>query len=781
MIDILKDLNEKQREAVQITAGPSLVIAGAGSGKTRVLTYRVAHLLNLGVDSFNILALTFTNKAAREMKNRIIELVGDADAKNVWMGTFHSIFARVLRIDGHRLGYPSNFTIYDTEDSKRVIRSLIKDNNLDDKLYAPGYTPHRISAAKTSLISALEYNESPELREYDSSSGKPLTGQLYTQYQSRLVRASAMDFDDLLFNMNILLNDFPDVLYKYQQKFHYILVDEYQDTNYAQYLIVKKLAANNENICVVGDDAQSIYAFRGANIQNILNFKSDYPDLKVFKLEQNYRSTKTIVAAANSLILNNKQQIFKEIWTDNGEGSKITLIRSSTDGEESNLVAQSIFENKMNNQLANTAFAILYRTNAQSRSLEDALRRMNIPCRIYGGQSFYQRKEIKDLLAYFRLTVNPKDEDALLRVINYPARGIGKTTVEKLIVASDEYKKSIYEILEDPASYPVQLTEGTSAKLTSFITMIRSFTVLLKTKPAFDLAKHIATSSGLLKEMYEDKTPEGVSRFENFEELLNAIKEFTEKKDSPAIEPLPLYGLPPDENFPQSPDESEPRTLDRFMQDIALLTDQDTKDSENPDRVALMTIHAAKGLEFPFVYVVGLEENLFPSVQSMSSRADLEEERRLFYVAITRAQQKLTLSYAENRYRWGNLTSNEPSRFLQEIPEKHIDYPQKPMGRQPGFLTDDNFSGILAGKNPVKQKPVNLKNFHKLNSVPSGPVPAGSPREDIQAGMEVEHERFGKGKVISLEGVGPNTKATVFFPGIGQKQLLLRFARLKIV
>ena len=781
MINFLKDLNEEQRKAVESTTGPSLVIAGAGSGKTRVLTYRVAHLLKLGVDSFNILALTFTNKAAREMKHRIIDLVGSSDAQNVWMGTFHSIFARVLRIDGHRLGYPSNFTIYDTDDSKRVIRSLIKDNNLDDKVYIPGYILHRISAAKTSLIAAAEYNESPELREYDSSSGKPFIGQLYLQYQSRLVRASAMDFDDLLFNMNILLRDFPDVLYKYQQKFKYILVDEYQDTNYAQYLIVKKLAANNENICVVGDDAQSIYAFRGANIQNILNFKSDYPDLKIFKLEQNYRSTKTIVAAANSIILNNKQQIFKEIWTDNAEGQKITLIRSSTDSEESNLVAQSIFENRMNNQLPNTAFAILYRTNAQSRSLEDALRRMNIPCRIYGGQSFYQRKEIKDLLAYFRLVVNPKDEDALLRVINYPARGIGKTTVEKLIVASDDYKKSIYEILEDPASYPVHLTEATLAKLTSFITMIRSFSVLLKTKPAFDLAKHIATSSGLLKEMYEDKTPEGVSRFENIEELLNAIKEFTEKKVTPAIEPLPVAGLLPDENAPQPIDDKGPGTLDGFMQDIALLTDQDTSDSENQDRVNLMTIHAAKGLEFPFVYVVGLEENLFPSVQSMSSRADLEEERRLFYVAITRAQQKLTVSYAENRYRWGNLTSNEPSRFLQEIPEKHIDYPQRLAGRQAGFLSDDNFSTILAGKDPVKQKPVNLKNFHKLSHLPSGPAPVSPPGADLQVGMDVEHERFGKGKVISLEGTGPNTKATIFFPGVGQKQLLLRFARLKIV
>lgn len=779
MIDIFKDLNEEQRKAVECTAGPSLVIAGAGSGKTRVLTYRVAHLLNLGVDSFNILALTFTNKASREMKNRIIEIVGTIEAHNVWMGTFHSIFARVLRIEGHHLGYPSNFTIYDTEDSKRLLRSLIKENNLDDKVYAPGYILHRISAAKTSLISASEYNESPELREYDTSSGKPFTGQLYMQYQSRLVRASSMDFDDLLFKMNILVRDFPEVLYKYQQKFHYILVDEYQDTNYAQYLIVKKLAANNENICVVGDDAQSIYGFRGANIQNILNFKSDYPDLKVFKLEQNYRSTKTIVAAANSLILNNKQQIFKEIWTENDEGSKITLIRSSTDTEESNLVAQSIFENKMNNQLPNAAFAILYRTNAQSRSIEDALRRMNIPCRIYGGQSFYQRKEIKDLLAYFRVVVNPRDEDALLRIINYPARGIGKTTVEKLIVSSDEYKKSIYEILEDPLSYPVNLTGGTLGKLTSFITMIRSFSVMLKTKPAFDLAKHIATSTGLLKEMYDDKTPEGVSRFENIEELLNAIKEFTEKHVEP-IGLLPDAELLSEGNVNQQPADDEPKTLGEFMQDIALVTDQDTSDNENQDRVTLMTIHAAKGLEFPYVYVVGMEENLFPSAQSQASRADLEEERRLFYVAITRAQQKLTLSYAENRYRWGNLVSNEPSRFVDEIPEKHIDSPQKPLNRQGSFLSDDNFSSILAGKPPVKTRPAELKNFHKLNSIPSGTAQSNSG-DEIQVGMEVEHDRFGKGKVISMEGAGANTKATVFFHGVGNKQLLLRFARLRIV
>ncbi len=519
-----------RRKAVECTEGPVMVIAGAGSGKTRVLTYRVAHLLNLGVDAFNILALTFTNKAAREMKERILQLVNDADAHNVWMGTFHSIFARVLRIEGHRLGYPPNYTIYDTDDTKRVMRSLIKENNLDDKIYAPGYVLHRISVAKTSLINAHEYNENPEIQDYDSSSGKPLTGQLYSQYQTRLFRASAMDFDDLLFNMNILLRDFPDVLYKYQQKFHYILVDEYQDTNYAQYLIIKKLAANNENICVVGDDAQSIYGFRGANIQNILNLKTDYPDLKTFKLEQNYRSTKTIVSVANNVIVNNKNQIFKEIWTENEDGPRITLIKASTDNEEGNLVAQAIFEHKMNHQLPNDAFAILYRTNAQSRSLEEALRRLNIPCRIYGGVSFYQRKEIKDLLAYFRLVINPKDEDALLRIINYPARGIGKTTIEKLIVASDKYQKSIYEILDDLLQFPVQLTSATCEKLTSFITMIKSFSILLKTKNAFELAKHIATSTGLLKDLYEDKTPEGVSRYENIEELLNAIKEFTESQ-----------------------------------------------------------------------------------------------------------------------------------------------------------------------------------------------------------------------------------------------------------
>ena len=560
-------------------------------------------------------------------------------------------------------------------------------------------------------------------------------------------------------------------------------MDEYQDTNYAQYLIVKKLAANNENICVVGDDAQSIYAFRGANIQNILNFRNDYPDLKTFKLEQNYRSTKVIVDAANTLIGNNKQQIYKEIWTDNDEGAKITLIRSSTDGEEGNLVAQSIFENKMNNQLHHAAFAILYRTNAQSRSLEEALRRMNIHCRIYGGTSFYQRKEIKDLLAYFRIVINPKDEDALLRAINYPARGIGKTTIEKLIIAADEYKKSIFEVLEDPHSCPVKITDGTMGKLSAFITMIKSFTVMVKSKPAYDIAKHIATSSGLLKELYEDKTPEGVSRFENIEELLNAIKEFTEKPEVPDSKQIPEVGFEqaPIVNGQAVSPANTVRTLDMFMQDIALLTDQDTGDADDDDRVLLMTIHAAKGLEFPFVYVVGLEENLFPSIQSISSRADLEEERRLFYVAITRAQRKLTLSYAENRYKWGQFTSSEPSRFLQEIPEKHIESIQKSVPKSASFLSEDNFSSMLPGIAPKKEIPVSLKNFRKLNNLPSGPPKPNAPDEDIQPGMEVEHERFGKGKVLNIEGNGPNKKAAVFFPGVGQKQLLLRFAHLKVL
>ena len=763
---ILDNLNEAQKAAVIATEGPVMVIAGAGSGKTRVLTFRVAWLLEQGVDPFRVLALTFTNKAAREMKERIIKLVGGTEAHSVWMGTFHSIFARILRVEGHLLGYPPNYTIYDTDDSKRVVRSLIKENALDDKIYQAGYILHRISSAKTSLLSAEEYNINHEIQEYDSTTGKPLAGKLYTQYQNRLKRAAAMDFDDLLFNMNILLRDFPDVLYKYQQKFHHILVDEYQDTNYAQYLIVKKLAANNENICVVGDDAQSIYGFRGANIQNILNFRTDYPDHQTFKLEQNYRSTKIIVKAANTVIEKNKKQIFKEIWTDNEEGGLIRLIRASTDTEEGNLVAQSIFEQKMNQQLPNEAFAILYRTNAQSRSHEEALRRLNIPCRIYGGISFYQRKEIKDMLAYFRLAINPKDEEALLRVINNPTRGIGKTTIEKLIVAADDSGSSIYEVIGDPQTHHLKLPYGTMQKINEFLTMIRSFGAMLKTRNAYDLGKHIAASSGLLKVLYEDKTPEGVSHYENMEELLNAVKEFTESERAPNEETGEI--------------DTSIRTLDEFMQDVALLTDADFGDDEGNDRVALMTIHASKGLEFPNVYLVGLEENLFPSIQSLNSRADLEEERRLFYVALTRAQKSVTLSYAENRYRWGNLTICEPSRFIYEIPEEQLDLPKKASVQPGGFFSEDNFSSSLPGlKRPRKITPVD-KNLKKSNPSVIPDDFNAATIESIVPGMEVVHELFGNGKVVQVDGQGPNKKATVFFQGVGQKQLLLKFARLKL-
>jgi DNA helicase-2/ATP-dependent DNA helicase PcrA len=764
--DILNQLNNAQRLAVEAVEGPVMVIAGAGSGKTRVLTYRVAHLLNLGVDPFNILALTFTNKAAREMKERIIHLVGTADAKNVWMGTFHSIFARVLRTESFRLGYPPGFSIYDSDDSKRLIKTIIKEQNLDDKVYSAGFVAHRISTAKSSLVTAEAYNGSEEIMTQDKMAGKPFLGEIYKHYKARCFRAAAMDFDDLLLNTFLLLENFPEVLLKYQKKFNFILVDEYQDTNHAQYMILKKLAANDENICVVGDDAQSIYGFRGANIQNILNFKRDYPDAREFKLEQNYRSTKTIVSAANTIIVNNKDQIFKEIWTENEDGNLIELMKATTDNEEGTLVANSIFEHKMNQQLRNDAFAILYRTNAQSRALEEALRRMNIPYRIYGGLSFYNRKEVKDLLAYYRLSVNNKDEEALKRIINYPARGIGKTSQESIVVAADQSGKSLWEILEEPHKYKLNLNSGTLGKISAFVTMIKSFSVQVKAKNAYDLAKLIAYSSGVMRDLNEDKTPDGITRYENIEELLNAIKEFSDKpkETNPGEEPgLEIEGI-------------AIRTLDEFMQDIALITDADVQDKDAGDKVSLMTIHAAKGLEFPYVYIAGLEENLFPSIQSLGSRADLEEERRLFYVALTRAEKKVFISFAENRYRWGNLTICEPSRFIDEIDSNYISYPQRAPFRKvpPGGLMDQTSS-------PVIRK--NLKKLgHLQNKSLTGE--AGNENfiiEQIIPGAEVEHARFGKGKVISVEGTGASKKASVFFKTVGQKQLLLQYAKLKVV
>jgi DNA helicase-2/ATP-dependent DNA helicase PcrA len=775
----LKDLNDSQREAVIHTDGPVMIIAGAGSGKTRVLTYRISHLLNLGVDPFNILALTFTNKAAKAMRERV-EIIAGGEARNLWMGTFHAVFAKILRIEATKLGYPSNFTIYDTDDSKSLMRDLLREQGLDDKIYKPDVILNRISSAKNNLYSWQEYQNNTNFVSDDISSGRPKVALLYELYAKKCFKASGMDFDDLLFNMYVLLTKFPDVLHKYQHKFRYILVDEFQDTNYAQYTVLKKLAAVNENICVVGDDAQSIYAFRGANIQNILSYQRDYPELSVFKLEQNYRSTKNIVNAANSVIEKNIKQLKKEVWTENDHGEKIQLMRALSDNEEGVMVANSIFETRVNQQWHNKNFAILYRTNAQSRSMEEALRKMNIPYRIYGGLSFYKRKEIKDLIAYFRLVINPNDEEALKRIINVPVRGIGKTTLEKLTVTSTEKDKTMWELIQDPAQNPCGFNSGTLQRLNDFVTMIRSFTVKLKIDNAFDLASHIATSSGLLRELYQDKTPEGLSRYENIQELLNGIKEFVDNGRS-------ITPRGDEENYQ---DEKTPRTLDLFMQDIALLTDADDDDKSNDDKVSLMTIHSAKGLEFPAVFVVGLEENLFPSQMSLDSRDDLEEERRLFYVAITRAEKKLTISYANSRYRWGNLISCEPSRFIEEIDPSYIEesggYQRKSnfiFDEHPAERWDRSFSSNQntdSLKTLIQKKVVPAPHLKKLSSNEMTNFEGGDT-SGIQTGMQVEHSKFGIGKVILVEGTPGDLKATVFFEGFGNKQLLLKFAKLRII
>ncbi len=757
MEDYLEHLNEAQRLAVLASDGPVMIIAGAGSGKTRVLTYRIAHLIGNGVDPFNILALTFTNKAARSMKEKIVNLVGK-DATNIWMGTFHSIFARILRIEAEKLGYTSNFTIYDTDDSKSLIRTILGEQQLDDKRYKPDSVLNRISGAKNNLYSVKEYMEDLQLQSDDIQSGKPKMGLLYELYTKRCFNANAMDFDDLLYKTYVLLRDYPEALHKYQHKFKYILVDEFQDTNFAQYVVIRRLGAAFENICVVGDDAQSIYAFRGANIQNILNFAKDYPDLKTFKLEQNYRSTQNIVSVANNIIINNKAQLKKEVWTQNGIGEKVRLIKAMSDNEEGSMVAHYIFLSKVNNNLRNIDFAILYRTNAQSRSIEEALRKSNIPYRIFGGLSFYKRKEIKDLLAYFRLSINHKDEEALKRIINYPTRGIGKTTIEKLLVYASDADKSVWEIISNIKDYKdIGLSSPVMVKIQDFVTMIRSYHLAIKTDSAWDAASHIAKSTGILKELYDDKTPEGVSRYENIQELLNAINEFSEK--------------------PQADQDGEiiPNTLEEFVKDVALLTDADADDPEDNDRVSLMTVHAAKGLEFPEVFVVGMEENLFPSQMALNSRADLEEERRLFYVAVTRAKTKLTLAYATTRYRWGNLTSCEPSRFLEEINPDFIEQ---------GFInpkSKDNFD-LLKDRNSFANPGTVPKNFgnNQAKNIPLTDDFIGDDTSNLQVGMEVEHQRFGRGKVLHLEGKGNDIKAVIFFQTTGQKQLLLKFAKLKI-
>jgi len=773
-MDYLDQLNAAQREAVVNTEGPCMVIAGAGSGKTRVLTYRIAHLIGKGVDPFNILSLTFTNKAAREMKERIARIVQGTEARNIWMGTFHSIFARILRIESEKLNYPSNFSIYDSADSKSLIKAILKEMGLDEKMYKPGFVQSRISGAKNNLISPKAYSANAEIMADDESSGRAKVVEIYAEYNKRLFKASAMDFDDLLYKTNVLLRDFPEVLHKYQHKFKYLLVDEYQDTNFSQYLIVKKLAALNENLCVVGDDAQSIYGFRGANIQNILNFKKDYPDFKLFKLEQNYRSTKVIVAAANSIIKKNKDQIEKLVWTANDEGELIRVSRSLSDNDEGMFVAGDIFQTRSTNQLKHKDFSILYRTNSQSRAMEEALRKRNIPYRIYGGMSFYQRKEIKDLLAYFRLSANPNDEESLKRIINYPARGIGKTTLEKITVMASARDISLWEVLTTYLSQ-LDVNSGAKKKVDEFATMIQSFSAQLEKTDAFSLADHIAKSSGLLRDLYADKSPEGLSRFENVQELLNGVKEFSESEAS---------GI-----------EGEKPKLGDFLVDVALLTDADQDDGDN-DKVSLMTIHASKGLEFPYVYIVGMEENLFPSQLSLGDRSDLEEERRLFYVALTRAEKRATLTYAISRYKYGNLNHCEPSRFIEEVSPEYLDMP----GLKENGYEERNISfggnnwgsfggrGLQASTKTVNQESAggqaSFPGRRPLKKVETSTAGTGANQissGSITAGMQVSHEKFGKGKVLNVEGQSPNEKATVFFPSVGQKQLLLKFAKLEVI
>jgi DNA helicase-2/ATP-dependent DNA helicase PcrA len=764
----LAELNPSQRQAVEHTNGPIMVIAGAGSGKTRVLTYRIAHLIQKGVDPFNILSLTFTNKAAKEMRERIHSLIGP-EAQNLWMGTFHSVFSKILRFESDKLNYPQNFTIYDTADSKNLIKSIVKELNLDKDIYKPNVLLSRISQLKNNLVSYVSYMSNASLQAEDSSRRLKEMAMVYKTYQNRLFSSGSMDFDDLLFNTFILLRDFPETLNKYQNKFKYILVDEYQDTNQVQYMIVKRLAAMNENICVVGDDAQSIYAFRGANIQNILNFKNDYPDFETVKLEQNYRSSQTIVNAANSLIKHNKNQIKKTVYSKKQKGSALKVCKTFSDNEEGQVVGQSIFEIQMNERITYSDFAILYRTNAQSRSLEEALRRRNIPYKIYGGLSFYQRKEVKDLLAYFRIVINPKDEESLKRIINFPTRGIGNTSIQKLIICSRTHNISIFECIQNPNYHSlIGVNKGTLQKLTDFAILINSFKAQLD-EDAFELANTIAKSTSLLRELDKDKTPEGVSRYENVQELLNAIKEFVEKNKK----------------------REEPTSLDYFMQDVALITDQDNEDDkEDRNKVSMMTIHAAKGLEFPYVYIVGLEENLFPSQLSVHSREELEEERRLFYVAITRAEKFVNLSYATSRWRWGQLTDCEPSRFLHEIDDEFLDWEiQKRERVKPQSNTNLrlNVKKQYFNKPSPNSKKPNItqkytpQNLTKANVAMSKAGDHSSSNTLLQTGMNVSHERFGKGKILQIEGQAGNKKATIFFEGNGQKTLLLKFAKLTII
>lgn len=759
-MDFLQELNEEQRAAVTTVEGPVMIIAGPGSGKTRVLTFRIAHLISIGVDAFKILALTFTNKASTEMRERIHKMSG-GEARNLYMGTFHSVFARILRIEAEKLGYPSHFTIYDTDDAKNLLKSIIKEEGLNDKIYKPAQIFYRISSAKNSLIGPLEYKNNADLVADDRSAMRPHTAYLYEQYQKRLFMAGAMDFDDLLFKFYELLNTFPEVLYKWQNRFTHIMIDEFQDTNYAQYEIIKKLGAIHENICVVGDDAQSIYAFRGATIQNIMNFEKDYPDLRVYKLEQNYRSSPYIVNAANEIIGNNKYQLKKTIWTDRIDGFKIKVAKNNAENDEAKMVADSIFELKMRQHLQNSDFAILYRTNAQSRSFEEALRRMNIPYKIYGGISFYQRKEVKDFLCYLRLIVNPSDEEALKRIINYPARGIGQTTIDRMVVAANQHNISMWQVAENP-DYIQDLQGRTRQSLLNFAMMIKSFATQLAKKSAYELAALVGKQTGLVEELYKDKTAEGVSRYENIQELLNGIKLYTEN--------ITEQEVSEDEVLPES-------DLAAYLQQISLLTDMDN-DKDNVNTVKLMTVHASKGLEFPAVFVVGLEEGLFPSAMSLDSREGLEEERRLFYVAITRAMHYLTLTYATMRYRFGNIEYNHESRFLEEIDSKNVYFmglKTQPPKVSHGLTQDD-----LAIAKAITPPP----SPQKLKGMQSAQIQKARISDDMKAlksGDRVSHDKYEKGTVIHTEGNGDNVIASINFEKHGLKKIMLKFSKLIVL
>lgn len=755
MQEYLKSLNENQRAAVLHTEGPLMIVAGAGSGKTKVLTSRIAHLIHLGVDSFRILALTFTNKAAKEMKERIEHMLGNSEARNLYIGTFHSVFSRILRVEAERLGYPSNFTIYDTDDAKSVIKTIVKEKNLDEKTYKPSIVYNRISSAKNSLYTYREYMADADIQQEDARSNRPMIGQIFEAYSKRCFKNGAMDFDDLLVNMYILLSNFPEALSKYQMKFRYVMIDEYQDTNLAQYHIVKLLGAMHENICVVGDDAQSIYSFRGASMQNIFQFQKDYEDVKIIKLEQNYRSTRNILDAANQVISKNENQIKKSLWTEKESGDKIRLVCSFTDNDEGKFVADAISELKVRNHQQNNDIAILYRTNAQSRAFEESLRRSNIAYRIYGGLSFYQRKEVKDFVAYLRCIVNQQDEEALRRIINYPVRGIGNTSLNKISVFAQDNDISFWQALNQLEA--MGFKGATLTALQNFVMMIKHFQGLLDKKNAYELAEEIGKLSGLVKELYADKTVEGLARYENLQELLNSIKEYTET--------------------PTEDGELLDRNLGSYLQQITLLTDTDNDSDGEQNTVKLMTVHAAKGLEFPNVFLVGMEESIFPSMMSMYDREDLEEERRLFYVAITRAKEKLWISFANNRYRFGSLVQNDPSRFIDELPAAMVD---NSLAAKPRFNTPKQKGLFGQEAASIQQKKV-VNHTQSSSHVATANFKAAEPGA-LNEGMRVEHQRFGFGKIITLEGPTNNRIATIHFePPIGQKKIMLNYAKLSIV